>query len=64
MEEKRTSICAKCKVELELIEAQFSYLERTFCDKVPRCPQCGQVYITEDLVKSRIIKVETALEEK
>jgi len=64
MEEKQTLICDKCKVEMVEIEAQFSYLERTFRHKVPRCPECGQVYISEKLVKGHMSKVEAALEEK
>ncbi|MBR0597930.1 DVU_1557 family redox protein [Sinanaerobacter chloroacetimidivorans] len=64
MEEKQTLICDRCKVEMDLIEAQFSYLERTFRHKVPRCPQCGQVHIPEDLAKGHMSKVEAALEEK
>lgn len=64
MEKRQTTICVKCKVEMELIEARFSYLERSFHHNVPRCPQCGQVYIPEDLAKGQMSKVESALEEK
>ena len=64
MKEKQTPICVRCKVEMELIEVQFSYLERSFRHKVDRCPQCGQVYIPEDLAKGQMKKVESALEEK
>ena len=64
MEEKQIPICDKCKVEMELIEAKFSYLDRSFHHKVPRCPKCGQVYVPEDLAKGRMSKVEAALEEK
>lgn len=64
MEEKQTPICVRCSVEMELMEARFSYLERSFRHKVHRCPQCGQVYIPEDLAKGQMCKVETALEEK
>lgn len=64
MEKKQTLTCAKCHVEMELIEAQFSYLERSFRHKVQRCPLCGQVHIPEDLARGRICEVETALEEK
>ena len=64
MEEKQTLICDKCKVEMVDHEVQFSYLNRSFRHKVPRCPQCGQVFIPEDLVKGRMGEVEAALEEK
>ncbi len=64
MEEKQTPICVRCSVEMELTEARFSYLERSFRHKVHRCPKCGQVYIPEELAKGQMKKVETALEEK
>ena len=34
MEEKQILICDKCKVEMEEIDANFSYLDRTFRHKV------------------------------
>jgi transposase len=49
---------------MELAEVQFSYLEKTMRHKVSRCPECGQVYLPEELVVERIRKVEWAIEEK
>ena len=62
MEEKL--ICDKCKVEMQLIEVQFKYLSRSFRYKVPRCPQCGQVSLPEELVNGRMSEVEAMIEEK
>lgn len=56
MEEKL--ICDKCNVEMQLIEVQFKYLSRSFRYKVPRCPQCGQVSLPEELVNGRMSEVE------
>lgn len=64
MEEKQKLICSRCKVEMELRDATFSYLERTFQHKVMRCPQCGQVHLPEELVKGRMSQVESAMEDK
>lgn len=64
MEEKRKLICAKCQIEMEDIEIEFDYLSRTFRHKVPRCPECGQVFISEKLAIGRIKDVEKSLEEK
>jgi len=64
MEEKQILICDKCKVEMQDSEVQFSYLDRSFRHKVQRCPQCGQVYLPEELVTGRMIDVEEQLEEK
>ena len=64
MEEKQTLICDKCKVEMVEHEAEFTYLNRSFRHKVPRCPVCGQVYIPEKLANGRMSDVEKQLEEK
>lgn len=64
MEEKQKLICDKCKVEMVELEVQFSYLDRSFRYKVPRCKECGQVYIPEELVDGRISDVEKSLEDK
>ena len=62
MEEKL--ICDTCNVEMQLIEVQFKYLNRSFRYKVPRCPQCGQVSLPEELVNGRMSEVEAMIEEK
>lgn len=41
----RRIICDQCRVKMKLSEAEFSYLDRSFHYKIPRCPNCGQVYI-------------------
>lgn len=64
MEEKQTMICDKCKIKMEDKEIQFSYLNRSFRHKVPRCPACGQVFLPEELVNGRMSQVEAILEEK
>jgi YgiT-type zinc finger domain-containing protein len=60
----RKLICFKCSKELELRKTDFSYLGHTFFTEVPRCPECGIVYISEELVKGRISEVEMQLEDK
>lgn len=57
-------ICERCNVKMTLIKVQFSYLNRSFSHEVPRCPSCGQVFISEELASGRIHDVETALEDK
>lgn len=64
MEKKSTLICSKCNVELQEISANFVYLEKTLQHNVMRCPECGQVYLSEDLVRGRMREVEDSLEEK
>jgi len=64
MEEKQKLICDRCNVEMVEQEVEFSYLNRSFRHKVPRCPDCGQVYIPEKLASGRMSEVEKMLEEK
>ena len=61
---KEKLLCDKCGVELEMIEATFEYLTRSFRHKVPRCPECGQVSLPEELVNGKISDVEAMIEEK
>lgn len=64
MEKKSTLICNKCGIPLEPIKVNFRYLGKQFEHPVDRCPQCGQVYIPEDLAKGRMAEVEKILEDK
>ena len=59
-----TLICDKCKVEFELVDVAFKYLSRDFRYKVPRCPECGQVSLPEELVTGKMADVESMIEEK
>lgn len=64
MASNKTLICNKCKCGLSEIDTQFTYLDKKFRHKVLRCPQCGQVFIPEDLAKGKMAKLEKSLEEK
>ena len=64
MEEKQILTCDRCNVELEEAEAQFVYLGSRIRHKVLRCPECGLVYLPEDLVLGRMRQLEEELEEK
>lgn len=57
-------VCCQCKVKLELIKTNFVYLRHSFASEVPKCPQCGQVFISEELVRSKVVPVENLLEDK
>lgn len=62
--EKTKLVCFKCNKELVPAKTDFTYLGHVFFTEVPRCPECGQLYISEELVKSRISDVEMQLEDK
>ena len=64
MPEQKKLICFKCQKELELKKTDFTYLGHSFFTEVPRCPECGQVFIPEELVRGRISEVEMQMEDK
>lgn len=57
-------ICSKCNVPLEISKARFVYLERELHADVPKCPVCGQIYLSEQIVREKIAKVEKTVEDK
>ncbi len=57
-------LCDNCGVELEERKVLLRYLDFEFPADLPCCPQCGQVYISEDLVKGKVSQVEATLEDK
>ena len=64
MSQNQPLLCCKCEVALVSETVHFHYLKHDFSAEVPRCPVCGQVYLTEDLVRGRVHEVETQLEDK
>ena len=64
MTEKKKLFCYKCQKELEMKKTNFTYLGHSFFTDVPKCPECGLVFISEELVKGRISEVEMQLEDK
>ena len=57
-------ICSLCQCPLEIRRVEFEYVGHTFFADAPRCPRCGQVYLSEELVKGRVAEVEMELEDK
>lgn len=64
MEENKKLICNICHVELKKTKTYFEYLGHSFHADMLRCPECGQVFIPEELVKGRMAEVEMMLEDK
>lgn len=60
----RVVICYQCQKELAPAKTNLSYLGVSFPADILRCPECGQVYIPEDLAKGRMAAVEMQLEDK
>jgi hypothetical protein len=58
-------ICSKCKLPLEFKAVSIDYLDYHFNnEKVPRCPKCGIIYLSEEFVNGKATKLETTLEDK
>lgn len=57
-------ICCRCNCPLETKRVGFAYLGQMFDTDLPACPQCGQVYIPEELARGKMSEVEMALEDK
>jgi len=56
--------CGKCGIPLENGEVTLQYMGNNFPVLMPRCPQCGQCYIPEELAIGKILQVERTLEDK
>ncbi len=57
-------VCIKCGMPLKPRTATLGYLGHKFSLQVPQCPECGQIYLTEELVRGKISEVEESLEDK
>ena len=64
VENKEKLICCRCNKELVPTQTFFNYLGHNFHTDILRCPECGEVYIPESLVKGRMAEVEQELEDK
>ena len=56
--------CGKCQANLEPKQLSLRYMGRGFNVEVPRCPVCGLVYLSRELVEGRMAEVEENLEGK
>jgi len=56
--------CVKCKIQLTLGKVTLAYLGSTFPVELYKCPQCGLIYIPEELANGKMKQVEAALEDK
>lgn len=56
--------CVKCKVPLVLGKVEVLYLNNKFPVELLKCPQCGKVFIPEELALGKMLEVEKAMEDK
>lgn len=57
-------ICVRCQVPLEIGKVNVGYLDSAFPVDLPRCPNCGQVLISEEVATGKMAEVEKQLEDK
>ncbi len=57
-------ICDKCKEKLLLSKIEVTYLGRNFNVDLMKCPQCNNVFISEELAMGKMLEVEKGLEDK
>jgi ribosomal protein L37AE/L43A len=56
--------CSKCNVALTMRNVSVAYLGSSFPVDLPRCPKCGQTFITEEMAVVTMAEVEKLLEDK
>lgn len=62
--EESNWLCTKCSLPLEIGRVNIGYLGEFFPVELPRCPKCGQAYISEELALGKMADVERLLEDK
>ena len=56
--------CCNCNVPLVSGKVTMTYLRSTFPTQLLKCPECGAVYISEELAVTKAVEVEKSIEEK
>ncbi len=64
LSEAKNWVCGRCRVPLVIKKVDVSYLESSFPVDLPVCPQCGQVFVPENLALGKMAEVEKTLEDK
>ncbi len=57
-------MCGNCNLPLEVASVDVGYMGNAFPVKLWKCPQCGLVFIPEDLALGKMVDVEKQLEDK
>ena len=57
-------ICDSCGVLMEAGKVHIKYMKSTFPAELLKCPDCGLVYIPEELALGKMADVERTLEDK
>lgn len=61
---EKALLCLKCNLPMGTGKIGISYMGNSFPVDLPVCPQCGQVYVPEELALGKMAEVEKLLEDK
>lgn len=64
IEENREWKCLPCNELLKLDSVEIDYLQGRFTVELPCCPQCGMVWVPEEIAMGKMLEVEKLLEDK
>ena len=56
--------CLKCNEFLAPAKTLLRYLGHQLSYELPRCPKCGQVFLSEEIAMGKMLEVEKMLEDK
>lgn len=62
--EREGLLCKRCGVPMVTGEVKLTYLGNGFPVQLPKCSQCGLVFIPPDLALGKMLRVERSLEDK
>ena len=56
--------CHQCRQPLVVKPVMVSYMGNHFNAELPQCPQCGFVFVSEEIAMGKMAEVERILEDK
>ncbi len=57
-------LCGQCDIPLVLTPVDVGYMGNAFPVELWKCPNCGLVFVPEDLALGKMLEVEKQLEDK
>lgn len=60
----RKIVCARCRLPLAAVKTKLTYRGVNFEAELPTCPECGQVFVPEELALGKMHELEVTLEDK
>lgn len=62
--EDLTWTCGRCGGALSVGEVTVGYMGHRFTAKLPKCPRCGLILVSEEVAMGKMAEVEQILEDK